>query len=283
MNRSRHLRELIQAEQTLVMPDAYDAISARIIEQAGFDAVQCSGHSFAISRCYPKETDISFEENIEKTRRIVKAVDLPVMADGEDGFGDGTILKANIRKYLEIGVAGVNIEDQNLRGGGEEKVITESRMLEKIRCVLDAATEAGNPDFVLNARTDALSSCSDRQKGQAIAIERANRYLEAGATLCFITNITTLDELRLFAREVHGPISVAAGLPYNITKFSIMDCCELGIARVSLPTIAILSSVKALLETMRSVRETGRFDEVLSREMVLSDMSVLKDLMLRKP
>jgi len=76
---------------------------------------------------------------------------------------------------------------------------------------------------------------------------------------------------------------VAAGLPYNITKFSIMDCCELGIARVSLPTIAILSSVKALLETMRSVRETGRFDEVLSREMVLSDMSVLKDLMLRKP
>ncbi len=283
MNRSQRLRELIQAEQTLVMPDAYDAISARIIEQAGFDAVQCSGHSFAISYCYPQETDVSFGENIEKTRRIVKAVDLPVMADGEDGFGDGNILKANIRKYLEIGVAGVNIEDQNLRGGGEEKVITESQMLEKIRCVMDAAGEAGNPDFVLNARTDALSSCSDRQKGQAIAIERANRYLEAGATLCFITNITTLDELRLFAREVHGPISVAAGLPYNITKFSIMDCCELGIARVSLPTIAILSSVKILLDVMRSVKETSRFDDLLAREMVLSDMAILKSLASSKP
>lgn len=62
-----------------------------------------------------------------------------------------------------------------------------------------------------------------------------------------------------------------------------MDCCELGIARVSLPTIAILSSVKTLLEIMRLVRETGRFDDVLAKKMVLSDMSVIKDLMLRKP
>jgi len=283
MNRSQRLRGMIQSEKTLVMPDAYDAISARIIEQAGFEAVQCSGHSFAISYCYPRETDVSFEENIEKSKRIVDTVSVPVMADGEDGFGDGRILKANIKKYIEIGVAGVNIEDQNLRNEGKGKVIAEPRMLDKIRCVLDAAIDAGNPDFVLNVRTDALSSCDDRLEGQAIAVQRANKYLEAGATLCFITNITTLEELRFFAREVHGPISVAAGLPYNITKFSIMDCCELGIARVSLPTIAILSSVRTLLEVMRSVKETNRFDDLLAKEMVLSDMMVLKGLVLPKP
>lgn len=282
MNKGRRLREMIQAERTLVMPDAYDAISARIIEQAGFEAVQCSGYSFSISYCYTKETDVSIEENIEKTRRIVGAVDVPVMADGEDGFGDGDVLKANIRKYIEIGAAGANIEDQNLRNEGKGRIIEESRMLDKIRCVLETVREAGNPDFVLNARTDALSLCDDKLKGQTVAIERANRYLEAGATLCFITNIRTLEEIRLFAREVHGPISVAAGLPYNIKEFSIMDCCELGIARVSLPTIAILSSIKTLLEVMGSVKKTGRFDTLLAKELVLDDMTVLNDLLSSK-
>ena len=279
MKKSQRLRELILAESTLVMPDAYDAISARIIEQAGFDAVQCSGYSFALSLCYAKEIDVSFEENVEKTKRIVDAVGIPVMADGEDGFGDGDVFKANIMKYIGIGAAGANIEDQNLRNEGEGKIIAESRMLEKIRCVREAALEAGNPDFVLNARTDALSSCDDRRKSRVIAIERANRYLEAGATLCFITYISTLDELKLFAREVRGPISVAAGVPYNITAFSVMDCCELGVARVSLPTIAILSVVKTLLDVMRSIRDTKRFDDLLTKEMVLSDMSVLKRLL----
>jgi 2-methylisocitrate lyase-like PEP mutase family enzyme len=285
------------------MPDAYDAISARIIEYAGFEAVQCSGYSFAISRCYEKETDVSFQENIEKTKRIAEAVSVPVMADGEDGFGDGEVLRSNIREYIGIGAAGVNIEDQNLRpeaascrpaadNEGAGRIIPESRMLEKIACVQQAAREAGHPDFVLNARTDALGSCEDRKKAQSVAVKRANKYLAAGATLCFITHINTLDELRLFAREVHGPISVAAGLPNNIAAFSVRDCCELGIARVSLPTIAILSSVKVQLDAMQSLRETGRFDDLLAKGVVLSDaeaascrpaadMSVLKNLLAR--
>ena len=303
MNKSKRLRELILAESTLIMPDAYDAISARIIEYAGFEAVQCSGYSFAISRCYEKETDVSFQENIEKTKRIAQAVRVPVMADGEDGFGDGEVLRSNIREYIGIGAAGVNIEDQNLRAEaascrpaadseaascrpaadneGAGRIIPESRMLEKIACVQQAAREAGHPDFVLNARTDALGSCEDRKKAQSFAVERANKYLAAGATLCFITHINTLDELRLFAREVHGPISVAAGVPNNIAAFSVRDCCELGIARVSLPTIAILSSVKVQLDVMQSLRETGRFDDLLVKGAVLSDMSVLKNLLAR--
>src|SRR5512137_144037 len=100
MHKSKILKEFLTAKETLVMPDAYDPISARIIEQAGFEAVQCSGYSFAISSCYAKETDVSFEENVERTRRIADAVDVPVMADGEDGFGDGDELKAHIRKYV---------------------------------------------------------------------------------------------------------------------------------------------------------------------------------------
>ncbi len=111
-----------------------------------------------------------------------------------------------------------------------------------------------------------------------MAIERANKYLEAGATLCFITYVKTLDEVRLFAKEVNGPISVTVGVPYNVSQLSIKDCCELGIARVSLPTIAVLSSIKAQLDAMRAIRETGRFDDLLAKEAVLTDMSVLKEI-----
>jgi len=279
MNKSRRLRELIVAKETLVMPDAYDAISARIIEYVGFDAVQCSGYSFSVADRLPQEIDVTFEENVDKTRRIVNAVNVPVMADGEDGFGDGDALKANIRKYIEIGAAGANIEDQNLRNEGQGKVIPESRMLEKIACVQEAAREAGNPEFVLNARTDALKATEDRATSQRLAIDRANKYLDAGATLCFIPYVQTREDLALFAKEVRGPISVTAGQPNNARAFSIADCCELGIARVSLPTLAIMAAIKAQLDAMKYVRETRKFDELVAKDKILSDMSVLKALL----
>jgi 2-methylisocitrate lyase-like PEP mutase family enzyme len=87
MNRSTELKQLLNAEETLVMPDAYDALSARIIEQAGFNAVQCSGYSFSLAACRKNEIDIGLAENLAITAGIVQAISVPVMADGEDGFG----------------------------------------------------------------------------------------------------------------------------------------------------------------------------------------------------
>jgi len=282
MRMSQTLRELIQDPATLVMPDAYDAISARVIERAGYAAVQCSGFSIAVSFGYGKETDVSLEENVEQTRRIAAAVSVPVMADGEDGFGEGEALRACIQRYVEVGAAGANIEDQNLRQAGGERVIPMSRMLGKIRDAREAAAEAGDPGFVINARTDALVSCADRAAAQFLAIERANEYLAASATLCFVMGIRTLDELRLFAREVAGPLSVAAGLPYNLGEFTVADCCEIGVARVSLPTVAVMSTVKAMVDTLAELRSTQRFDGLVSRG-ALMDMPALQALLGPRP
>ena len=88
IKKSRRLRELIRAKETLVMPDAFDPLSARIIESLGFPAVQCSGFSMALSAMRSTEADLGRDANLAATRAIVSAVAVPIMADGEDGFGD---------------------------------------------------------------------------------------------------------------------------------------------------------------------------------------------------
>ncbi len=280
MDKCLNLKQLLTGQDTLVMPDAYDPISAKLIEYAGFKAVQCSGYSFSISKGYPSETDVSFSENIAITRSIISAVQIPVMADGEDGFGDGECLQKNIETYVQIGTAGINLEDQNLREpASPDKIISKERMLAKIKTAVAARQTAGSPHFIINARTDALRATEDRKAAQKLAVERANSYLEAGADLCFITYIKTREEVALFAKEVQGPLSVAAGLPYNIREFSINDCRELGVARVSLPSCLIFSAMQGMLNTLTMVRDTGTFSEATRQDLIFSDMDVLKKLL----
>ena len=253
MNKSKILKNLLNSNETLIMPDAYDPISAKLIEYSQFKAIQCSGYSFAIGAGYPKEIDITLSENLEITRRIVESVNIPVMADGEDGYGGPEVVKEVIKRFTRIGVAGINLEDQILDGKNGVSVIEEDLMAQKI--LVARETVETNPDFIINARTDALKSVNDREAGLEIAIDRANRYLETGADLAFITYVETLDEVKTICQKVKGPISIAAGMPYNIKNFSIEDLKKQRIARVSLPVLLILSSLSAIKSTLNSINE----------------------------
>ena len=280
MDKCLALKQLISGDDILIMPDAYDPLSAKLIQHAGFKAVQCSGYSFSISKGYSDESDVSFAENVAITQSIVSAVQIPVMVDGEDGFGDGECLQKNLETYIRTGAAGINLEDQNLGiPESSDRIITQERMLAKLKLAISVRLATGSPHFVLNARTDALRVLDDRKAAQKLAIKRANSYLEAGADLCFIPYIKTREEVALFAEEVHGPLSVAAGLPYNINEFSINDCRELGVARVSLPTCLVLSAIQGMLKVLTLVRTTGTFAEVERQQLVLSDMGVLEELL----
>jgi len=237
------------------MPDAYNSISAKMIEKAGFKAVQCSGYSFSIAAGYPRELDVSLEENLEWTRSIVDAVNVPVMADAEDGFGNPEVISDTISRYLEIGVAGLNIEDQIIGNLNPLQIVSEDIMSEKILTARETAEIKEQPELVINGRTDALKSTDDREEGLNIAIDRANLYLDVGADLIFVTYVETLDEVKTITKDVKGPISIAAGMPYNIKNFSISDLRDSGVARVSLPTLLIYSSLKALQKSLKYVKE----------------------------
>jgi 2-methylisocitrate lyase-like PEP mutase family enzyme len=273
MNASKRLRDLLRGNETLVMPDAYDPISARIIEQAGFKAIQCSGYSFSVARCRKQEIDVGLEENIAITGSIVAAVSAPVMADGEDGFGGVEQVANTIDRYVEIGTAGVNLEDQVLDRKPGTRIIDSGLMQEKIRTGRSAAKAAGNPDLVINGRTDALRAFGSKQEGLREAIQRGNLYLEAGADIVFVTAVSALEEVRELVREIHGPLSIAAGLAYNLHAFSINDLKELGVARVSLPSIAISATIKALLESMDALK-SGVFTSLIQQGRLCSPQDI---------
>lgn len=277
MQNSKILKDLIHSDDTLIMPDAYDAISARIIEHLGFKAVQCSGFSFAIATCQKTEADIGFQENLSITKKIVDSVSIPVMADGEDGFGGLEQIANTIEGYVHAGVSGVNIEDQFPGAGNKPSIVESAFMIEKIKAAKNAATLCGNPDLVINGRTDALTAYGERNKGLSEAIQRANIYLEAGSDIVFVTKVRTLDEAKLLVKEIHGPLSIAAGLHYNIDNFSINDLREIGVARVSLPTIAITAIIKSLLVTINSLK-SGEFTEIMDKNLLCSYEDIAKVL-----
>lgn len=264
---------MLTANETLVMPDAYDPISARIIEQAGFKAVQCSGYSFSVAACKKHEIDIGLEENVAITAKIVEAVSVPVMADGEDGFGGVEQIPNTIERYVRIGTAGINLEDQVLDRQPGTRIIDSGLMQEKIRAARSAARAAGNPHLVINGRTDALKALRTKQEGLQEAIRRGNLYLEAGADLVFVTAVATLDEVRELVKAIHGPLSIAAGLAYNLNAFSIDDLQALGVARVSLPSIAISATVKALLESTDALK-SGVFTSLVAQGCLCSPQDI---------
>ena len=255
MKKSKILKKLLNSDETLIMPDAYDPISAKLIENAGFKAVQCSGHSFSIAAGYKREIDVSLDENIEWTRRIVESVDVPVMADAEDGYGGPEEVLETVERFIEIGVAGLNLEDQIPDGKSTVSVVDKDLMMQKIVVAREIADLKNNPDFIINGRTDALRSTENRKEGLQIVIDRANQYLEAGADLAFITYVETLEEVEIIVREVEGPVSIAAGLPYNLKNFSINDLRRCGVARVSLPTLLIHSSLGAIKNSLDFIKK----------------------------
>lgn len=258
--KSKKLKKLLNSGETLIMPDAYDPISAKLIENAGFKAVQCSGYSFSIAAGYRREIDVTLNENIELTRRIVEAVDVPVMADAEDGYGGPEEVIDTVERFIEAGVAGLNIEDQILDEKSRLSVVDADLMAQKVMVARETAEIENCHDFIINGRTDALRSTNDRYEGLEIAIDRANQYIETGADLAFITYVATLDEVKTITKEVKGPVSIAAGMPYNINNFTINDLKKYGVARVSLPTLLIFSSLGAIWKSLDLVNEDNMLE-----------------------
>ncbi len=278
MDKYRELKKLLTCGETLIMPDAYNGISARLIEYAGFKAVQCSGYSYSVARKYRTEDVLTIDENISITKEIVNSVKIPVMADSEDGYGEEEVFHNNIIKFINTGIAGINIEDQNLRNHDfSGKIVPFNMMARKINEVNKIKKELNIPDFILNARTDALKSLENRNEAMKIAVDRGNKYLELGVDICFVTNVITKDEIKLLKKEIKGPLSIAAGMPYNINEFDINFCIEFGVEHVSLPSILISSTMKTILQILDEIKKSGSFNEIIDNDDLLSE-DILSEL-----
>lgn len=203
MTPAQQLRERLAAPEILVLPGVADALSARLVEQAGFDAVYVTGAGFAnASFGRPDVGLITLTEVVEHVRRICNVVDLPVVVDADTGYGGVLNVWRTVRELEAAGVSGIQIEDQVLpkRCGhfaGNSVVRTED-MVARISAALDARID---PDLVIIARTDAYQS-----EGLEGAVARARAYRAAGADLLFVEAPTEPDDLDHLPSLVDAPL-----------------------------------------------------------------------------
>lgn len=253
--KTTRLRRLIEAPELLVMPGVYDPISVKLVERAGFAAAQCSGMGISASVLgLPDVSVISMREMVDRTARIVEATSLPVMADADTGFGNAINAYFTAEAFERAGAAGLNIEDQVLpkRCGhlaGKELISTEEMVL-KIRAVRSALQD---PDFVINARTDALAV-----EGIEGAVARANAYLAAGATMAYVDAVGSLEEIRVLAKRIRGPLGVSmveGGRTAKGIRFG--DLQDAGVARVSLSLSTLFAAVSGIERVLAAIKENG--------------------------
>ena len=133
---------------------------------------------------------------------------------------------------------------------------------------------------MVNARTDVLTMWPDRTEGMREAVERGNDYLDAGADLVFVIGVDALAEAKQLAGEIRGPVSIAAGLPNNIAAISIGELRECGVARVSLPSLAVFAGLRAVKEVFSIVLRSGDFREIVEKHL-LCDMGEVAKVMAR--
>lgn len=272
-SRAAQLRDLILSPQLLIMPGAYDPLTAKLVEEAGFDAVQCSGYGISVAHLgLPDYGFLGMREMVDRTARIVEAVAIPVMADGDTGFGNAVNAYHAVRAFERVGAAGVNIEDQvspkrcgHLDG---KRILPLDEAVAKIRACAAARTD---PAFVINARTDALAT-----DGVDEVIHRGNAYLEAGATMVFVDGLDSMEVARRVVQGVAGPVAINAVEGGRTPRgFDFAQMQALGIARVSLPGTTLFAAVRAIREVLAEVRARGGIEGYEDRITHFSDVQGL--------
>jgi carboxyvinyl-carboxyphosphonate phosphorylmutase len=247
------LRELIGGSAPLVAPGAYDALSARLIEQAGFDAVYMTGFGTTASLIgRPDVGLLSGAEMVDNARRIVSAVDVPVIADADTGYGNAINVVRTVQLYEQAGVAGIQLEDQVMPkkcGHMSGKVlIGVDEMVGKVRAAVEARRD---PDLLIIARTDAVAVT-----GVDDAIARARSFAEAGADLLFVEAPTSEDDIARVATELAG----TAPLVFNWAEggrtppLSLERITELGFSLVIYPIgtlLAATAGIRSLLDILK--------------------------------
>lgn len=248
MKKTTVLRKAIMERRAVVVPGAHDALSARVIERCGFEAIQVSGYGVAGSLLGKPDVGlVQMGDVLDVTWNIAQAVSIPVMADVDTGGGNAVNAAWITERLIRMDVAGMNIEDQIFpkRCGhmAGKEVIDAEEMAGKVRACA-AVRERLDADFIINARTDVFAA-----QGLAEAIRRCNLYLEAGADLAFIDGIKTRADVEQAVRQINGPLSVnlmdaISGMRTELIP--VPDLAAMGVGRVSIPVASIMVMHKAL-------------------------------------
>jgi 2-methylisocitrate lyase-like PEP mutase family enzyme len=254
MSRGRQFRDLLRQGGLIIAPGAYDCITARSIAHAGFGAVYMTGAGTAATLGYPDYGLLTMSEMADNAGRIAAAVDVPVIADADTGYGNELNATRTVREYERRGVAGLHIEDQGFPkkcGHLDNKTIVSlDEYLAKIRAAVAAKRD---PDFVVIARTDSRAVLGFEE-----AVRRANAALAAGADMAFVEAPQTLEEVAAVPRLVKGPCLLNVVWRGKTPEVAFGDAERMGYRLAIVPGMLFKAVIGVCDATLSELRRTGR-------------------------
>ncbi|HEY7676320.1 MAG TPA: isocitrate lyase/phosphoenolpyruvate mutase family protein [Candidatus Methylomirabilis sp.] len=269
--KSRRLRELIRAPRILVMPGAYDVLSAILFEALGFGAIQ--GASGGIQAAYGLRDDelLGLERTAAIYKEMADAVSVPVNADGERGYGGPEAMARTVGRFVAAGAAGMNLEDSESHApGAPMRLVPMEVMVAKVRAVMEARRALGS-EFFLNARVDVFGTGVSHTEGMTEAIERGNAYAEAGADCIFFFRPPGAEGIRTLVREVQAPVSILA----TADSPPVAELEALGVARVSYGTAFARAAITAVKRLAEELLRGGNPGPLLREAIPHPDLQVL--------
>lgn len=262
MKTTTRLRQLLQ-QDILVAPGAFDGLSARLVEQAGFSAIYASGGAIARSCGFPDLGLISIDEICQRLQQMVEVTTIPIIADADTGFGNTLNVRRTIQQFERVGVAGLHIEDQTSpkRCGhlNDKTLIPTNEMVQKIHAACEARTD---DDFLIIARTDAIAS-----EGFDAALKRAHAYVKAGADMIFIEAPQTLEQITEIARQIVAPKLINMFLGGKTPLVPLADLKKLGYQLVIIPSDLQRAAIFAMQQTLQAIKQDGD-SKKLAQQMV---------------
>lgn len=270
MERRKRFKQLVEAEEILLLPGAYDALSAKLIEAAGFQGVYMTGYGQAASKLGQPDVGLmTMTEMVERAGDMVMAVGIPVVCDADTGFGNNVNIVRTIREYERLGAAAIQLEDQTMpKKCGHmlgREVIDAQDMVMKLKAAVAARTD---PDFLIIARTDARTNY-----GIDEAIRRGKLYAEAGADIVFVESVESVEEMRRVNREIPAR-TIANMVETGRTPFlTAQELQEVGYDLVVYPISSLFTAAKSVYDMLLDLKANGTTKNYLDKMMSFSQFN----------
>ncbi|ETA51980.1 isocitrate lyase/PEP mutase family protein [Ponticoccus alexandrii] len=271
MGRAATLRNLIAGPEIVSAPGAYDTLSARLVERAGFPAIYMTGFGATVARL--GLPDLGFMTQTEMTahaRDMVRGTSVPVIADADTGYGGVNNLHRTIEEYVQAGVAAVHLEDQMLpKRCGQLGGITLESPEANVRRLKAAIAARGNSDMMIIARTDALGV-----DGLEAALDRAKAYADTGVDMVFVDGVKTIVQAETIGRTLDFPrvLSIVDG--NETANLTTQDAQDMGFSVVFHALSTLLSASRAVAGTLAGLKATGTTSGLAAQ---MDDYATLSD------
>lgn len=269
MKSTTKLRQMLKEPGIVVAPGAYDALTAKIIQNEGFKAVYMTGGGTSVTQIGRPDLGLTtLTEMIANASNIADTVDVPVICDADTGYGGVLNVQRTVRQYEKAGVAAIHIEDQGLPkrcGHLEDKLLVPAEeMALKIEAAVDARTDE---DFTIIVRTDSLAG-----EGMDQTLKRCEKYVEAGAQVLFIEALRTPEEAERVVKAFDVPMLYNFAEKGKSPLIPVDELEKLGFKIVIFPASAMATVCKVVTEVMREIKEKGTTERLLGNMVSLVEL-----------